>query len=100
MSDSLKDVPLHSICKEAERFTRELVDHLEKNLIPRTREVHNLVKPNSPFNESGKPVADVTVRTQMKILLESQEFAEQLFMKTRHYLEAIGQTIGEPLSDT
>ena len=83
MSESLKNVPLHSVCKEAERLTHELVEHLEQNLVPRTHEVHELVKPDSPFNASGGGVPDVTVRSQVATLLESQEFAEQLFLKTR-----------------
>lgn len=94
MSDSLKDVPLHSVCKEAERLTRELIDHLEQNLVPRTKEVHDLVKPDSPFNTYGAGVQDVTVRNQVATLLESQEFTEQLFLKTRQYLDKIDQSIG------
>lgn len=94
MSESLKDVPLHSVCKEAERLTQELIDHLEQNLVPRTKEVHDLVKPDSPFNTSGAGVQDVTVRNQVATLLESQEFTEQLFLKTRQYLDKIDQSIG------
>ena len=94
MSHSLKDVPLHTVCKEAERLTRELIDHLDQNLVPRTHQIHDLVKPDSPFNASGAGVQDITVRSQMSTLLESQEFAEQLFLKTREYLETIDQTIG------
>lgn len=94
MSESLKNVPLHSVCKEAERLTHELIEHLEQNLVPRTREVHELVKPDSPFNKSGAGVQDVTVRSQVATLLESQEFAERLFLKTREYLETIDESIG------
>ena len=93
MSESLKNVPLHSVCKEAERLTHELIEHLEQNLVPRTHEVHELVKPDSPFNTSGASVQDVTVRSQVATLLESQNFAEQLFMKTRQHLEAIDESI-------
>lgn len=99
MSNSLKHVPLHTVCKEAERLTRELIDHLERNLIPRTREVHELVKPDSPFNTSDGGVQDVTVRSQMSVLLESQEFAEQLFIKARENLEAIDQTMSGPSNE-
>lgn len=94
MSDLLRDVPLQSVCKEAERLTRELIDHLEQNLVPRTREVHDLVKPDSPFNTGGATVQDVTVRNQMSTLIESQEFAEQLFLKTHDYLDTIDESIG------
>jgi hypothetical protein len=99
MSESLKNVPLHSVCKEAERLTHELIEHLEQNLVPRTREVHELVKPDSPFNTSGAGVQDVTVRSQVAKLLESQEFAEQVFLKTRQYLETIDQSIGGDSDD-
>lgn len=94
MDESLDGVPLHTVCKEAERLTRELIDHLEQNLIPRTKEVHDLVKPDSPFSASGADVQDVTVRNQVSTLLESQEFAEKLFVKTRQNLEAIDESIG------
>ena len=93
MSESLETLPLREVCKEAERLTRELVDHLENNLIPRTRELHELVKPDSPFNTSGGTVKDVTVRNQAANLLESQDFTEQLFLKTRQYLETIDRDI-------
>lgn len=95
MSDSLENVPLHTICKEAEHLTRELIDHLDRNLIPRTKEIQNLVRPDSPFNSRGNQVKDITVRSQMSTLLESQEFTEQLFAKTRHNLEAIGRALSE-----
>lgn len=94
MSESLENVPLRDICKEAERLTRELIDHLENNLVPRSRELHELVKPDSPFNETGTGVQDITVRNQASTLLESQEFTEQLFLKTRQYLKAIDQQVG------
>lgn len=93
MNDSLKNVPLHTVCKDAERLTRELIDHLARNLIPRTREVHELVKPDSPFNTSGAGIQDVTVRNQVSTLLESQKFTEQLFTRTRLNLEAIDESI-------
>ncbi len=93
MSEDLENLPLREVCKEAERLTREVVDHLENNLIPRTREVHELVKPDSPFNTSEGTVKDVTIRNQAANLLESQDFAEQLFLRTRQYLAAIDKDI-------
>jgi hypothetical protein len=93
MSEDLANLPLRDVCKEAERLTRELVDHLENNLVPRTREMHELVKPDSPFNTSEGSVKDVTVRNQAANLLESQDFTEQLFLKTRQYLETIDRDI-------
>lgn len=94
MGDSIEKQPLRDICKEAERLTRELVDHLENNLLPRTRELHDLVHPDSPFDatgpvRAGPAVADITVRNQAASLLESQRFTEELFLKTSQYLRSI-----------
>ncbi|MBI1314326.1 hypothetical protein GC176_23775 [bacterium] len=95
MSDSLKDVPLRDVCKEAERLTLEVIDHLNRNLIPRTRELHELVKPDSPFDETGAGVKDITVRNHVATLLESQRFAEEFFLKTRDYLESVDSHLSE-----
>ena len=95
MSDSLKDVPLRDVCKEAERLTREVIDHLNRNLIPRTSELHKLVQPDSPFDEGGTGVKDITVRNQVATLLESQQFAEDFFLNTRRYLQSVDSHLTE-----
>jgi hypothetical protein len=95
MNDSLRDVPLRDVCKEAERLAREVIDHLNRNLIPRTHELHELVKPDSPFDDSGGGVKDITVRNQVATLLESQQFAEEFFLKTREYLRAVDAHLTE-----
>ena len=99
MPESLENMPLRDVCKEAERLTRELIDHLEKNMIPRTRELQSLVQPDSPFESGGEAgqVKDVTVRNQASALIESQEFTEQLFAKTRQYLKAIDRDVSKML---
>lgn len=92
MSD-LENVPLKELCKEAERLSKELIDHLERNLIPRTREFQTLVRPDSAY-DTGTNVEDITIRNQVKTLMESQEFTEQLYRKTSQYLEAIDREVG------
>jgi hypothetical protein len=91
--DSLENIPLRDLCKEAERLTREVIDHLENNLIPKSQELHNLVMPDSPFAESGELVQDITVRNQASTLQESQDFTEQLFKKTSQYFTEIDRHI-------
>mgnify|MGYP000011726266 FL=1 len=92
MSD-LENVPLTDLCKQAERLTRELIDHLERNLIPKTQEFQTLVRPDSAY-DTGSSVQDITIRNQVKTLMESQEFTEQLHRKTGQYLEAIDREVG------
>lgn len=91
--DSLDSIPLRDLCKEAERLTREVIDHLENNLIPKSQELHNLVKPDSPFAEAGEPVKDITVRNQAATLIESQGFTEQIFRKSSQYFSEIDRQI-------
>lgn len=93
MNESLEDVPLRDLCKEAERITRELVDHLERHLIPRTQELHELVRPESPFARSGQHIEDITVRNSVSALLESQSFSEELFEKANQYFNAIDRSL-------
>lgn len=95
MTDSLENVPLRDLCKEAERITRELVDHLEKHLIPRTQELHELVLPDSPKAHSGQHIENITVRNSVSVLLESQAFSEELFEKANQYFNAIDRTLLE-----
>jgi len=90
---SLENMPLQDLCKEAERLTRDLIDHLERNLIPRTKEFQGLVRPSSE-DDTGSGVKDITIRNQAKTLQESQEFTEQLYRKTSQYLTAIDQGVG------
>ena len=90
---SLENIPLQDLCKEAERLTRDLIDHLERNLIPRTKEFQGLVRPSSE-DDTGSSVKDITIRNQAKTLQESQEFTEQLYRKTSQYLTAIDQGVG------
>jgi hypothetical protein len=92
---SLENIPLRDLCKDAERLTREVIDHLENNLIPKSQELRKLVMPDSPFAESGERVEDITVRNQAATLLVSQEFAEQFFGKTSQYLAEIDRHIVE-----
>lgn len=89
----LDNVPLTDLCKQAERLTRELIDHLERNLIPRTQEFQALVRPDSAY-DTGSNVQDITIRNQVKTLIESQEFTEQLHRKTSQYLDAIDREVG------
>ncbi len=95
MSESLANIPLRDLCQDAEKLTKELIDHLERNLIPRTRELHNLVRPESPFAKQGQPVENVTIRNHAVVLAESQEFTEQLFLKASQYFAAIDEQLAE-----
>lgn len=93
MDEELERIPLRELCREAERLTRELVDHLERNLLPRTRETYELVRPDSPFAAEGQVVADISIRNQVAVLLESQQFTEDLFLRTNRYLREVDRQL-------
>lgn len=93
MKPSVADVPLRDLCKEAERMTRELIDHLERNQIPKTRELAEVVRPDSPFAPTGQTVPDITVRSSAARLIESQDFAAELFEKLSEYFNVIDRDL-------
>lgn len=95
MNESLANIPLRDLCQDAEKLTKELIDHLERNLIPRTRELHNLVRPESPFAKQGQAAENISIRNHAVVLAESQEFTEQLFLKASQYFAAIDEQLAK-----
>jgi hypothetical protein len=82
---------LRELLIEAERTTRELFDHLKLNLLPKANSLRKLVRPSG-----GQPykveVQDVTVRSQVKTVMDSEEFAANLLQKLSEYSQAIDES--------
>jgi hypothetical protein len=82
---------LRELLIEAERTTRELSEHLELNLLPKANALQKLVRPSG-----GQPykadVQDVTVRSHVKTVIDSEDFAENLLQKLAEYLQAINES--------
>lgn len=78
-------------------MARELIDHLERGFLPKTRELQKLVEPpeGQPLNEE---VEDLTVRIHAARLLESDLFSEELYDKLERYCASIHADVSRIMS--
>ena len=84
--------PLREKFTHAEQLTKELIDHLEHNLLPK---IHDLKKLTQADLKGEVVVEDVTMRNHAFHVLESVEFADNLSHKMTAYFTSINQAVAE-----
>ena len=88
MSDpQIDELPLRVLFTDAERITRDLVDHLEHGFIPKVQALNTLML------EEGEQVEDTTVRNSAATVLEGHAFSRQLLEKLDNYYRAIDRSV-------
>ena len=77
---------------DAERMARELIDHLDRGFLPKSRELQKLVEASDgqPINED---VEDLTVRIHAAGVLQSDLFTEELYHKLERYCASINADV-------
>jgi hypothetical protein len=80
----------------AERHTRELVEHLDKNFVPKADAFARMLEPRAgAATDLGESRADqTTVRRQAGQLVESDRYTAQVHAKLEEYLRAIEKSAG------
>lgn len=89
----VEQLTVRELFTEAERLTRELVDHLEKAFSPRTHNLLRLVRPPKDPHEDVPFVEDGVIRNHAAQILESERFTEQLYDKLHRYCQAIDKKV-------
>ena len=74
----------------AEQLTKELVDHLEHNLLPK---IHDLKKLVQTELKGEAVVEDITARNYAATVLESARFADEISDKMTAYFTSINQLV-------
>ena len=74
----------------AEQLTKELVDHLEHNLLPKIYDLKKLVQTEL---KGEAVVEDITVRSHALDVLESARFADEVSDKMTAYFTSISQSV-------
>jgi hypothetical protein len=78
---------------EADRLTRELMDHLERGFVPK---VHNLRRVTRHGSEvDNETVTDLTVRSTADLVLDSASFTAELAKGLEQFLTSIDAEIGQ-----
>jgi hypothetical protein len=84
------ELTLREMFIEAEQTSRELIDHLERNFLPRNQELRSLAVPGRIAD-----VRDVTVRTSASAVLESGRFSDQLSRRLTELTRAIDEQVSQ-----
>ena len=91
---SVEDLPLRELFTDADRLTRELIDHIDNGFIPKAQNLGELAEVRRG-EVVRKDVDDITVRNNAAQLLESEDYAEQLYDRTQEYFAAINQAVSK-----
>lgn len=85
MSSTLESLPLREKFTNAERLTRELIEHLEQGFLPKLKKLRGVTR------KDDESVTDRTVRDHCKRLLDSDDFTHDLADKLQEYLDHISR---------
>ena len=88
---SLENLPLRELFTDAVRLTREMIDHLEHNLVPKANDLSGLVEMDGDETD----IKEVTIRNHTSRLLESEKFTRQLYKKMNAYYEQIDRSVAK-----
>lgn len=88
---SLESMTLRQKLIEADKLARELKDHLERGFVPKVHKLRRITRQGSDLDEED--VTDVTVRSAVDQVLESDEFAHNLCQALRRFLTSIDDEI-------
>lgn len=88
----IKQSPLREKFRESEKLLRDLTDHLERGFYPKLKQLSRLVRPTE--TEAFSPgIEDVTIRSHVKSVLESEAYTDQLCEKLAQYSDAINDSV-------
>ncbi|MGE3315282.1 MAG: hypothetical protein AB7O26_09210 [Planctomycetaceae bacterium] len=90
---------LREMFVDAERLTRELIEHLDQGFLPKSHELERLVRPINGEPPGLNDLEDVTVRTQVARLLESDTFTDQVYESLNQYCVAIDNSTTRILTE-
>ena len=79
----------------AAQLTKELIDHLEHNLLPK---IHDLKKLTQSELKGETVVEDVSMRNRASLLLDSVQFADGISENMTAYFTSINQAVSQIIS--
>ena len=79
---------------DADRLTREIMDHLERAFIPQAHELRRVTRVTGADDPAGQ-LADVTLRSQVDSLLKSDDYTKKMTERLQSYLNSIGKEVGK-----
>ena len=97
MSSAIDQLTLREKLRDAAHVARELIEHLELGFVPKVHELRKLSRQHDPA--SGlPPVADVTIRSYVSAVLESDQFTAGLNDNLEKYLSSIQKDVSDVIN--
>ena len=97
MSSSIEHLTLREKLRDAARDVRELIEHLELGFVPKVHDLRKLTRQHDPAS-GATAVADVTVRSYVSSVLESDRFTAGLNDSLEDYLNSIKRDVSDVVS--
>lgn len=88
----LEQLTFREKIRDCAHRSRELVEHMEQNLVPRVDEILHKTRPRRPGHEDD--LTDVSVRNLVSATLESHRYGSQI----EEQIEAYGKAIDDELN--
>lgn len=94
---SARQMTLQELFRAAERHIRELVEHLDKNFVPKADALVRMLEPRSGARseERSHRTDDIELHSQVVKLLESEAYTAQVYSKLDDYLRAIDASVSQ-----
>jgi hypothetical protein len=97
MSSATDHLTLREKLRDAARGARELVEHLEQGFVPKVHDLKKLTRQHDPASGTA-PVADLTIRSYVSAVIESDRFTARLNDTLESYLNAIQKDVSGVVS--
>lgn len=88
----LEQLTFREKIRDCTHRTRELIEHVEQNFVPRIDEILSETKPPKPGHEDE--LTDVSVRNLVSAVLDSHRYGSEL----EEQIEAYGKAIDDELA--
>ncbi|MEX0717943.1 MAG: hypothetical protein WD066_15215 [Planctomycetaceae bacterium] len=92
---SAAQMTLPELFVAAERHIRELVEHLDRNFVPKSDALVRMLEPRSGARTEARSHRTdyAAIHGQVVQLVESEDYTEQVYSKLEEYLRAIDSAV-------
>lgn len=98
MSQSLDNMTLREKLSEADKLARELIHHLEHGFIPKVHSLRRTARSGMGQSEhADEEVTDVTIRSTVEGVLQSDDFTRNVSDQLTQLLTAIDRDVHKVL---
>ena len=91
---SPESLTLRDQLNDADRLTREIMDHLERAFVPQSHELRRVTRVAGE-EDHAVDLADVTLRNQIDNLLKSDDYTRKMTDQLAAYLGSIGKEVNK-----